>query len=55
MIKLELTVPDLAKVRRLGLSFDLILLSAVWMHIPPAERQRAVRKLATLLAPKGRI
>lgn len=49
------SLPDLANVRRLGLSFDLILLSAVWMHVPPAERQRALRKLATLLAPKGRI
>jgi SAM-dependent methyltransferase len=49
------SLPDLAKVRRLGLSFDFILLSAVWMHIPPAARQRALRKLATLLAPKGRI
>jgi SAM-dependent methyltransferase len=49
------SLPDLAKVRRLGLSFDLILLSAVWMHIPPSDRQRALRKLVTLLAPKGRI
>jgi SAM-dependent methyltransferase len=49
------SLPDLANVRRLGLSFDLILLSAVWMHIPPAARQRSLRKLATLLAPKGRI
>jgi SAM-dependent methyltransferase len=49
------SLPDLAKVRRLALSFDFILLSAVWMHIPPVARQRALRKLATLLAPKGRI
>ena len=49
------SLPDLANVRRLGLRFDLILLSAVWMHIPPPARQRALRKLATLLAPKGRI
>lgn len=49
------SLPDLAQVRRLGLNFDLILLSAVWMHIPPNARQRALRKLATLLAPKGRI
>ncbi|WP_426111334.1 methyltransferase domain-containing protein [Massilia sp. PWRC2] len=48
-------LPDLAQVGRLGLSFDLILLSAVWMHIPPGQRHRALRKLATLLAPKGRI
>ncbi|MBQ5962933.1 bifunctional 2-polyprenyl-6-hydroxyphenol methylase/3-demethylubiquinol 3-O-methyltransferase UbiG [Massilia sp. ZL223] len=49
------SLPDLAKVRRLGLTFDLILLSAVWMHVPPAARQRALRKLATLLSPNGRI
>lgn len=35
-------LPDLANVRRLGISFDLILLSAVWMHIPPAARERAM-------------
>lgn len=49
------TLPDLSGVRRLGLSFDLILLSAVWMHVQPSARERALRKLATLLAPKGRI
>jgi len=49
------SLPDLAQVRRLGLTFDLILLSAVWMHVPPASRERALRKLATLLAPNGRI
>ncbi|THC39879.1 methyltransferase type 12 [Massilia sp. Mn16-1_5] len=49
------SLPDLAQVRRLGLTFDLILLSAVWMHVPPASRQRALRKLATLLSPNGRI
>lgn len=49
------SLPDLARVRRLGLTFDLILLSAVWMHVPPASRARALRKLATMLAPNGRI
>jgi len=49
------SLPDLSHVRRLGLSSDLILLSAVWMHVPPTARQRALRKLATLLAPNGRI
>lgn len=49
------SLPDLPHVRRLGLTFDFILLSAVWTHIPPADRQRSLRKLATLLAPKGRI
>ena len=52
---LDDSLPELVQVRRLGLSFDLILLSAVWMHLPPASRERALRKMATLLAPNGRI
>jgi SAM-dependent methyltransferase len=49
------SLPELAQVRRLGLTFDLILLSAVWMHVPPASRARTLRKLATMLSPSGRI
>jgi hypothetical protein len=49
------SLPELVQVRRLGLSFDLILLSAVWMHLPPSTRERALRKIAALLAPNGRI
>jgi protein-L-isoaspartate O-methyltransferase len=46
-------LPSFDKVLRLGLSFDLILLSAVWMHVSPADRARAFRKLVTLLKPGG--
>lgn len=46
-------LPDLREVLRMGLSFDLILLSGVWMHVPLAERPRAFRKLVTLLKPGG--
>ncbi|UHC17813.1 methyltransferase domain-containing protein [Methylobacterium currus] len=46
-------LPALTAVHRLGLSYDLVLLSAVWMHLPPGERPRAFRKLATLLKPGG--
>ncbi|HEY0063846.1 MAG TPA: class I SAM-dependent methyltransferase [Telluria sp.] len=49
------SLPELTHVRRLGLTFDLILLSAVWMHVPPTSRERALRRLSTLLAPNGRI
>ena len=35
--------------------FDLILLSAVWMHITLSERQRIFRKLSSLLKPNGKI
>ncbi|WP_332879395.1 class I SAM-dependent methyltransferase [Massilia sp. S19_KUP03_FR1] len=40
------SLPELAQVRRLGLAFDFILLPAVWMHVPPASRARALGKLA---------
>ncbi len=46
-------LPELGAVHRLGLAFDLILLSGVWMHVRPPDRPRAFRKLATLLKPGG--
>ncbi len=46
-------LPELDSLVRRGLSFTLILLSAVWMHIPPADRSRAFRKLIFLLHPSG--
>jgi SAM-dependent methyltransferase len=48
-------LPGLARTIRLGLGFDLILLSAVWMHIPESGRRRAFRKLVTLLKAGGAI
>ena len=48
-------LPALTAAHRLGLSFDLIWASAVWMHMAPEERPRAMRKLATLLRPGGRM
>ncbi len=48
-------LPALATVQRLGLAFDLIWLSGVWMHVPPEERPRALRKLALSLKPGGRL
>ena len=47
------SLPALDRTFKSGLSFDLILLSAVWMHVPPSDRQRAFRKLVTLLKPGG--
>jgi SAM-dependent methyltransferase len=48
-------LPALAETHKKGLAFDLILLSAVWMHVPPGDRDRAFRKLVTLLKPGGTI
>lgn len=49
------SLPALQKVYELGDHYDLILLSAVWMHLRPEVRDRAMRKLAGLLNPGGKI
>lgn len=46
-------LPELVGVHRLGLGFDLVLMSAVWMHVVPVDRARAFRKVVTLLKPGG--
>jgi SAM-dependent methyltransferase len=46
-------LPSLDHVHGLGLAYDLVLLSAVWQHVSPADRPRAFRKLATLMKPGG--
>lgn len=35
---LDDSLPALASVYRLNAAFDVILLSAVWMHLPPGDR-----------------
>ncbi|RWA97446.1 class I SAM-dependent methyltransferase [Mesorhizobium sp.] len=45
------SLPELKKVG--DQKFDLIILSAVWMHIPPAERADALRRLSQLLDANG--
>ena len=49
------SLPSLAATVRTGLSFDFILLNAVWMFVAPGQRERAFRKLVTLLKPGGAI
>ena len=36
-------------------TFDIVLISAVWMHIPPSERADAFRRIAALMAPTGSV
>jgi len=47
------SLPDLSEIRKLSYRFDLVLVSAVWMHLPPTYRERAFRILTELLAPSG--
>jgi SAM-dependent methyltransferase len=46
------SMPRLEKVPG---SFDIVLLSAVWMHVPPADRSAAFSRIMDLTAPGGRI
>lgn len=48
-------LPNLTSVRATGQTFDLITLSAVWMHVPPEERDEAFQSLVALLKAGGQI
>ena len=50
---LDDALPAQEKVLRTKLTFDLIWLSAVWMHVPPSARARAFRKLVSVMSPGG--
>ena len=47
------SLPELQRLRTIGHRFDFMLLSAVWQHIPEAQRRRAFRILADRLKPGG--
>lgn len=46
-------LPSLDAITSLGITFDFILLSAVWMHIELDDREKAFRKLCDLMNPGG--
>ena len=50
---LDDSLPDLALVRRRGDTFDLVMLTAVWMHLDEAQRRQAIPHLAALVRPGG--
>ncbi|MGA5823624.1 class I SAM-dependent methyltransferase [Kitasatospora sp. NPDC094028] len=48
-------LPALPLLRAEAARYDLVLLTAVWMHLAPDERPVAMDALAALLAPGGRL
>src|SRR5262245_10514993 len=52
---LDDSLPDLALLRARGERFDLMMLTAVWMHLDEAQRRRAMPHLAALAKPGGAI
>ena len=47
------SLPDLALLRTRGEKFDLVMLTAVWMHLDEAQRRRAMPRLASLVRAGG--
>ena len=50
---LDDSLPDLARVRSRGDSFDLVMLTAVWMHLDVQQRRQAMPNLAALVRGGG--
>lgn len=49
------SLPDLARLRAHDETFDLVMLTAVWMHLDQAQRRHAMPNLASLVRPGGAI
>jgi SAM-dependent methyltransferase len=47
------SLPNLKKVKALGLCYDFVLMSAVWMHLNSIERQEALVSVYSLLKNGG--
>ncbi|MEQ8355584.1 MAG: class I SAM-dependent methyltransferase [Kiloniellaceae bacterium] len=50
---LDDSLPDLAGLAGRAASFDLIMMTAVWMHLDRSQRRRGMPRLAGLLRPGG--
>jgi SAM-dependent methyltransferase len=50
---LDDSLPDLAMLQRRGESFAVVMLTAVWMHLDPQQRRRAMPNLAALVREGG--
>jgi SAM-dependent methyltransferase len=46
-------LPHLPHLSRRGDRFDVIMVTAVWIHLDPEQRRAAMPKVATLLRPGG--
>lgn len=52
---LNVSLPDLATLRSRGERFDLVMLTAVWMHLDAEQRRKAMPNLAGLVAGGGTV
>jgi 2-polyprenyl-3-methyl-5-hydroxy-6-metoxy-1,4-benzoquinol methylase len=47
------SLPELDRVHALGERYDLVMLTAVWMHLDLGQRERAMTRVAPLIQPGG--
>lgn len=52
---LDDSLPDLALLLARGEKFDVVMLSAVWMHLDQGQRRQAMPHLAALVRPGGAV
>lgn len=52
---LDDSLPELAVLRSRARTFDLVMLTAVWMHLDEHERRRAMSNLSTLLRENAKV
>lgn len=52
---LQDSLPNLTETTRLNVQFDLILLSAVWMHLSPEARILSMKNMSSLLTTGGKL
>ena len=50
---LDDSLPDLAAIRARGDEFDVVMLTAVWMHLDALQRRRAIPNVAALVRNGG--
>src|SRR4029453_8020635 len=49
------SLPDLDRVHERGERYDVVMLTAVWMHLDAGQRERAMARVAPLARPGGLI
>jgi SAM-dependent methyltransferase len=47
------SLPDLDRVHERGRRYDVVMLTAVWMHLDAGQRERAMARVAPLVRPGG--
>jgi 2-polyprenyl-3-methyl-5-hydroxy-6-metoxy-1,4-benzoquinol methylase len=50
---LDDSLPELSRVSKRDRAFDVVMLTAVWMHLDEQQRRRAMVRVAALVRPGG--